>query len=258
MSIAVSLPQPARTRATRTRARSSAWLVAGLIFFSALPLTFGILRLLQLAGLSDLMPPAPISASLLVSHIVGALVYTLLGAFQFSPEIRRRWPAWHRVAGRLALVGAALVVGSALWLAAAYTTPSVGGLVLAGIRVAAASAMAASIAFGVAAILRRETARHREWMIRAYALGLGAATQMVVLIFAEIVSGGAPTELNRALLIGLGWGINLTVAEWRIRRSRSPHKGRPGSEPAANATGSNIARTDLPRLSQPSSHRWRL
>jgi hypothetical protein len=220
MSIAASLPPPARTRATRTRTGASAWLVAGLIFFSALPLTFGILRLLQLAGLSDLMPPASASAIPLVSHIVGALAYTLLGAIQFSPAIRRRWPVWHRVAGRLALVGAALVVFSALWLTAAYTTPSVGGLVLAGFRVAAASAMAASIALGLAAILKRQVARHREWMIRAYALGLGAATQMLVLIVAEIVSGGAPTELNRALLMGLAWGINLMVAEWNIRGSR--------------------------------------
>lgn len=219
MSIATS-PAPLRTRAAKAGPRRSAWLVAGLILFSALPLSFGILRLLQLAGLSDLMPPAHASAIPLVSHIVGALAYTLLGAMQFSPSIRRRWPAWHRVAGRLALAGAALVVGSALWLTAAYATPSVGGLVLAAFRLAVASAMAASIALGLAAILRREIARHREWMIRAYALGLGASTQMLVLIFAEIISGAAPTELNRALLMGLAWGLNLMVAEWSIRRGR--------------------------------------
>jgi hypothetical protein len=219
MSIPASLSQSPRIPATRT-SRSSAWLVAGLMLFSAMPLTFGILRLLQLAGFSDLMPPASAAPIPLVAHIVGALAYTLLGAVQFSPAIRRRWPAWHRIAGRLALVGAALVVFSALWLTAAYTTPSVGGLVLAGLRVAVASAMAVSIALGLAAILRRQVARHREWMIRAYALGLGAATQMFVLTIAEIVSGGAPTELDRALLMGLAWGINLTVAEWRIRRSR--------------------------------------
>lgn len=219
MTIAASLPPPGRTRVARTR-RSSAWLVVGLVVFSALPLTFGILRLMQLAGLSDVMPEASAPAIPLVSHIIGALAYTLLGAIQFSPEIRRRWPAWHRIAGRLALVGAALVVGSALWLTAAYVTPSFGGLVLAGLRVAVAAAMAASIALGLAAVLRREISRHREWMIRAYALGLGAATQMLVLMVAEIVTGGPPTDLDRALLMGLAWGLNLTVAEWRIRRGR--------------------------------------
>jgi peptidoglycan biosynthesis protein MviN/MurJ (putative lipid II flippase) len=220
MSIAVSLSPPACTRANRTCTGSSAWLVAGLAVFSALPLSFGVLRLLQLAGLSDVMPPASAAAIPLVSHIVGALAYTLLGAVQLSPVIRRRWPAWHRVAGRLALVGAALVVGSALWLTASYATPTVGGLVLAAFRLAVASAMATAIALGLAAIPRREIARHREWMIRAYALGLGAATQMLVLMVAEMISSGAPTDLNRALLMGLAWGINLIVAEWSIRRGR--------------------------------------
>lgn len=220
MSMLASLSPPASARAAGTRAGSSVRLVTGLIIFSALPLTFGILRLLQLAGLSDLMPPALASAIPLVSHIVGALAYTLLGAIQFSPAIRRRWPAWHRVAGRLALVGAALVIFSALWLTAAYATTSFGGLVLSGFRVMVASGMAVSIALGLVAILKRQVARHREWMIRAYALGLGSATQMLVLMVAEIALGGPPADLNRALLLGLAWSINLLVAEWGIRRSR--------------------------------------
>ena len=220
MRIAASLSPSGRSRAARTRTSASSWLVASLVFFSALPLTFGVLRLMQLAGLSDVMPPAPAPAIPLVSHIVGALAYTLLGATQFSPAIRRRWPAWHRLAGRLALVGAALVVVSALWLTVAYATPNFGGLVLAGLRLAVALAMAASITLGLAAVLKRQIDRHREWMIRAYALGLGAATQMLVLMVAEMISGGAPTELNRALLMGLAWGINLMVAEWSIRRGR--------------------------------------
>ena len=220
MGVATSRSPAPRISMPSTANRSSAWLVAGLVFFSALPLSFGVLRLMQLAGLSDVMPPASASAIPLVSHIVGALAYMLLGATQFSPAIRRRWPAWHRLAGRLALVGAALVVVSALCLTFAYATPSFGGLVLAGLRVAVASAIALSIGLGLAAVRKGQIARHREWMIRAYALGIGAATQMLVLMVAEMISGGVPTELNRALLMGLAWGINLMVAEWSIRRGR--------------------------------------
>jgi len=220
MSTAASLSPPGRIPNSWTRSPSSAGLVVGLIVFGALPLTFGFLRLTQLAGLSDFMPPASAPAIPLVSHILGAFGYTLLGAIQFSPAIRRRWPAWHRIAGRLALVGAALVFFSALWLTAAYATMSFGGLVLAALRVTVASAMGAAIALGVVAILRRDIAGHREWMIRAYALGIGSATQMVVLMIAEIITGGSPNELNRALLMGLAWGINFAVAEWSIRRGR--------------------------------------
>jgi hypothetical protein len=78
--------------------------------------------------------------------------------------------------------------------------------------------MALSIGLGLAAAIRRDIPRHRQWMIRAYALGLGSATQMLVLMIAEIATGGPPAELNRALLMGLAWGMNLAVAERIIRR----------------------------------------
>jgi hypothetical protein len=44
---------------------------------------------------------------------------------------------------------------------------------------------------------------------------------------AEMVSGSAPSELNRALLMGLAWGINLVVAEWAIRHGRQGRIQRP-------------------------------
>ena len=37
--------------------------------------------------------------------------------------------------------------------------------------------MALAIVLGLAAIRRRDIARHRAWMIRGYAIGLGAGTQ---------------------------------------------------------------------------------
>ena len=58
---------------------------------------------------------------------------------------------------------------------------------------------------------------HRAWMIRAYAIGLGAGTQVLTLLAGEIIAG-QPNELSRALLIGSGWVINLAVAEWATRR----------------------------------------
>jgi uncharacterized membrane protein YozB (DUF420 family) len=118
------------------------------------------------------------------------------------------------------------VAVSALWLTALYGTPTIGGLVLASFRLVAASAMLTSIVLGVAAVLRRDIAHHREWMIRSYALGLGAATQMFVLMVAEMI-GGPPTELNRALLMSLAWSINAVCAEWTIRRGRAEQQVRP-------------------------------
>lgn len=206
-----------------TAVRSSPWPIAALLLLAALPLTFGVLRLLQFAGVVEVMPPISgefRSAAPIVLHIGGAMLYAVLGAFQFSAAIRRRWPAWHRLTGRVALAGGLLVALSALWLTANYATATPGGILLAGLRVVFASGLLASLGLGLAAALQRDFRRHSEWMIRAYALALGAATQMIVLMLAQMVLGGAPGELAREFLMGFAWTLNLSVAEWVIRRRR--------------------------------------
>jgi hypothetical protein len=82
--------------------------------------------------------------------------------------------------------------------------------------------MVVSIVLGFAAILRRDVNRHRAWMTRGYAIGLGAGTQALTLLVGEVILG-PPTELGRALLMGAAWVINLAVAEWVIRKRRAPH-----------------------------------
>ena len=78
-------------------------------------------------------------------------------------------------------------------------------------RLLAASGMGVSIVLGVTAIRARDIARHRAWMMRAYALGLGAGTQAFTVGFGEAAIG-------HDLSMGAAWAINLAVAEWFIRR----------------------------------------
>jgi hypothetical protein len=59
--------------------------------------------------------------------------------------------------------------------------------------------------------------RHRAWMTRAYAIGVGAGTQALTLAAGELIAG-PPSELGNALLMGAAWVLNLAVAEWSIRR----------------------------------------
>lgn len=210
-----------------TTGRSSALPIAGLLLFGAMPLTFAAIRALQFLGVVEIMPPVAGSVAIPVAiHIGGALIYATLGAFQFSASLRRRWPLWHRLAGRLTFAAGMLVALSALWLTLGYLTMSVGGILLAAFRVVVGSTMALSLALGLSAIVRRDVARHRAWMIRAFALGLGAATQMIILTIGELVAGAPVGELARAGLMGLAWGINAVAAEWVIRRGR-PSSRRP-------------------------------
>jgi uncharacterized membrane protein len=221
------LGKPMKPKAP-AKAGSAAWLIAGLFLLSVIPLGGGVFRLTQLAGGVDITPanarffasPLPV-----VLHIVGAAVFALVGAFQFSHGIRRRWPGWHRWAGRL-LVLCGLVVGlSALWMTLFYPWPAGDGPLLYALRLLFGSAMVVSIVLGFAAIRRGDVNTHRAWMMRAYAIGLGAGTQPLLLMVGEMIAG-PPSELSRALLMGAGWLINLAVAEWAIRRRRAPRARR--------------------------------
>jgi len=147
--------------------------------------------------------------------VLAAALYAVLGAFQFSARLRRRHRQWHRRAGRL-LVGAGLVVaGSGLWMTLFYPGAP-GGDLLWAIRLLVGSAMAAFIVLGFTAIRRRDVAAHRAWMTRAYALGVGAGTQVLTQGIGEAFFGTG--DLSTAISVGSGWVVNAAVAEWVIRR----------------------------------------
>lgn len=201
-----------------TRARRRWPVPAALIALSLVPVVAGAARLVELAGGPAALPEPPHSAGApfpLVLHIVSALVFTVLGAFQFVPGTRRARPRWHRTSGRLVAAAGLLAAGSGLWLTVVITDADSG--LLTALRTAAGTAWAVSIALGVAAVLRRDLARHRAWMLRGYALGAGAGTTVLTTL-AWLLVVGQPGETAGALLMGAAWAINLVVAEWVVRR----------------------------------------
>ena len=74
---------------------------------------------------------------------------------------------------------------------------------------------------GFTAIRRGDVKRHRAWIMRGYAIGLGAGTQALTQGVGAVIFG-PPNEISGALLMGPGWVINLAVAEWAIRRRPAP------------------------------------
>lgn len=209
------------------------WLIAaGLIVLALIPSVAGGMRLGELAsGAAEtaqnarfVRMPLPV-----VLHIIGALVFSLVGAFQFLPGLRRRHIVWHRFAGRYLLVPAGLVVaGSGLWMTAFYDVPPVDGPALQLSRYVVGVLMIAFLLAGLAAILRRDVVRHRAWMIRGYALALGAGTQ-VLTSAPFVIAFGAPDEFWRLVQMDAGWILNMVVAEVVIRRTtvRSARQPRP-------------------------------
>ena len=69
---------------------------------------------------------------------------------------------------------------------------------------------------GLRAIRQRRVADHRAWMMRSYAITLGAATQTVLLLPVFLLFG-PPQGLLVDLVFISAWGVNLAVAEWVIR-----------------------------------------
>ena len=205
-------------RPTRST-RSTGWVPFALVTLVLVPAVAGSLRLVEVFGGPHALPANPrITASPVpvVVHIVCAVLYAVLGAFQFSATLRRRRPGWHRVAGRALVVLGLAVAFSALWLTLFYPRqPGTGELAFL-FRLAFGSGMAASIILGFTGIRRGNIARHRAWMTRAYALALGAGTQVFSQGIGNAVfgTGALATDLS----LGAGWVINLAVAEYVIRR----------------------------------------
>ncbi|MET0520956.1 MAG: hypothetical protein ABW156_03140, partial [Jiangellaceae bacterium] len=70
-----------------------------LVALGAIPVVAGSLPLVDLSSGTEVLPVDPrfdASPVPVVVHIVSAAVFAIVGAFQFSPVIRRRRPAWHR------------------------------------------------------------------------------------------------------------------------------------------------------------------
>jgi uncharacterized membrane protein len=208
------------TKVTARKVQGGWRMPAALIVLSVIPLIFGALRLNELARGAEITPDnarffaSPLPVAL---HIVSASVYALLGAFQFASRLRRRGNGWHRWAGRL-LVPCGLVVGvSGIWMTLFYPRPEGASNLLYVLRLMFGSGMVLSILLGYTAIRRRDVLQHRAWMMRGYAIGLGAGTQVLTGMAGELIAG-PPSDLGNALLMGAGWMINLAVAEWIIRR----------------------------------------
>jgi len=213
------------TATTSMTSRRSDWLVpALLILLSLVPAIAGTARLAELASNAPVTKtnarffaqPLPV-----VLHILTVIPYSMIGAFQFSAGFRRRNRAWHRAAGRVLGVCGVLAALTGLWMAQFYPWPEGDGVGVYVERLIFGTAMLVSMVLGLDAVRRRDFASHGAWMTRAYAIGLGAGTQVLTHL-PWFMLMGKPGESARTVLMGAGWVINVVVAEWVIRRDGRP------------------------------------
>lgn len=151
----------------------------------------------------------------IISHIVGAMLATIIGAFQFLPALRRgRFLEVHRWLGRLYLGG--VLVGGLSGLYMAFL--AYGGLVAKLGFATLALLWLFSAVMAYQHIRHKEIQQHKEWMIRNYALTFGAVTLRLWLGVFQVV--GLEFLTSYMIVAWLAWIPNLLVAEWMIRRSK--------------------------------------
>ena len=161
------------------------------------------------SALSDSAPPDAAFARhalLTMVHIVPGLIFVVLGPLQFVSTLRSRRPRLHRWMGRVVLTSGLVTGITAL---AISTQMAIGGAV----------ERAATALFGViflvalgqafVSIRRRQVARHREWMIRAFALGLAVAT--IRPIVGAFFATKSLTHLTPHEFFGIAFWIGFTT-----------------------------------------------
>jgi uncharacterized membrane protein len=197
-------------------------LLSALLLLSLVPSLAGVARLASLANRANLTADnarffaAPFPVAL---HIVAVVLFGVLGAFQFPRSFRRKHLRWHRIAGRLLIPSGFVAALSGLWLTQSYPHVEGDGPALYFIRWLVGVAMLSFLLMAVTALVNRRYAEHGVWMIRAYALGMGAGTQVFTHL-PWLLLVGQPRGLMRDALMAAGWLVNACVAEWVVRRAR--------------------------------------
>ena len=165
-------------------------------------------------------PPPPVAANafanpFLVTHVVAAMIMLLVGPVQFVRRIRTRWPAFHRITGRVYV--AAVAIGSPAGFVLAVGTTS-GPLAATGFSMVAVL----SVVFtwlGLRAAMRRDFVEHREWMLRSWAITAAAITLRLMLPASAMLGLGFYTAYP--VIAWLSWLTNLAIVEIWIRRGRT-------------------------------------
>jgi uncharacterized membrane protein len=149
-------------------------------------------------------------------HVLGGATFGILGPIQFGRVLSRRYGLLHRVMGRVFVAAGAMISLSSLSLLwhfpDAYSVAISSGRLLFGIALGVALAMA------MQAIRKRDFTRHRNWMIRAYAIGMGATAVTMVFFPIYAITGEPPMGLASDIVFLGSWTACVVFAEGLVRR----------------------------------------
>ena len=153
-------------------------------------------------------------------HIIPGSLFMVLGPLQFIPALRSRKPRLHRWTGRAVLASGAIVGTTALVMSPQM---AIGGVSETAATMLFAILFLFALTRAFLLIRRGSVALHREWMVRAFAIGLAVASirPIVGIFFAT----SRLTHLTPHDFFGaafwLGFTAQTIAAEVWIHRTRS-------------------------------------
>jgi uncharacterized membrane protein len=188
-----------------------------------------IRRTLQLFAPSPAPPNFPDAAAmdagfarhplLTMLHIVPGLLFVVLGPFQFVRSLRNRRPRLHRWMGRVVLASGLIIGSTALVMSPQM---AIGGANETAATMFFASVFLFALLRAFLYIRRGKVARHREWMIRAFAIGLAVTTvrPIVGVFFATSKLTHLTPHDFFGIAFWLGFTMSLIVGEAWINYMR--------------------------------------
>ena len=189
-----------------------------LLFLSAIPIGAALLRMVQIP--TGTLPQDAIKfvvvPVVLFGHALAGALFGVLGPIQFAGVLKRRFGRFHRITGRVFVAAGVLLALSSLRLL--WQFPDASTFVLVTARLVAGFGLAAALVIAFVAIRQHQVARHKAWMIRAYAIGMGSATVSFLMLPIFIISGEPVEGYAADLVFVASWAINIGIAEWVIRR----------------------------------------
>jgi hypothetical protein len=152
-------------------------------------------------------------------HVVPGGIFLLFAPLQFSTWIRTRYLRLHRWSGRLLLpaVVVSVLPGMYFGILMPYGGPTEAVMIA-----AAGGLLMIAVWRGFVAIRRRQLARHREWMIRVFAVVIAISTVRVIGLPVDVAltpEGIRPPTVF-TLALWTAWIITLSAAELWIRYTR--------------------------------------
>jgi uncharacterized membrane protein len=167
-------------------------------------------------------------------HVVLGGVYLALAPFQFVKRIRSRHLGYHRRAGR-GLVAVGVVVGvTALFMGLVIPKGGWPERVVIGLF---GTVFLVALVKGFVHVRAGRVSLHREWMIRAFAIGLAIATTRLIFFPALLFTMTDPTDRRfgtlLAVALAVAFVVHASVPEVWVRATRRRNVSAAGAARAA-------------------------